>query len=250
MFFRVALRGDLAAGVLVGFFALAVAAFERVETAREPVARADVALEAAVLPFPAFEDRPAFAVVLALLRAVVVFFVDDARAAVFFAVERRPPAVFFAVVLRLVDLPFDEAAFLVERELLFLDEAEDFFVEELLLVPDDLRADEPALFFDPLLLLLLDEEREPVDFLVVAIVLFFLQIYWYRFGFYSATNSKTRAYFFCIKLRHVAVGDMKSMTTETYSQELRFRASQKFPGKQKARCAGRLSAVRMIRFSL
>jgi hypothetical protein len=178
--FRVVLRGDLAAVVRAGFFALAAVVFERADAERELVARADVALDAGVLPFPAFEDRPVFAAVVALPRAVVVFFVDDARAVVFFfaearavvflAVELRPPAVFLAVVPRLVDFPFDEVDFLVERELVFFAEAKDFFDEEVFLLPDDFRADEAALFFDPLLLLL-DEEREPVDFLVVAIMI-------------------------------------------------------------------------------
>jgi hypothetical protein len=169
--FRVVPRGDLAAVVRAGFFALAVVAFDRAEVVRELVARVDVAFEAVILPFPAFEELPAFAVAVGLLRAVVVFFADEPRAVVFFAVELRPPVVFFVVVRpRLVDFPFEDVAFLVERKLLFFDEAEDFFVEELFLPADDLRADEPALFFDPLLFFA--EEREPVAFLVVAIVIY------------------------------------------------------------------------------
>src|SRR5262249_51904366 len=157
--------------------------------------------DAAVFPFTTFTDRLDFAAVVALLLAVVfltvvflavaflavgffavvfmvaaffgvaffvvVFLADLPPDTVFFAEELRPPAVFLTPEPRLVDFPFDEVAFLVERGLLFFEEADDFFLEELFLLTADLRADEPALFFVPLLFLA--EERGPVDFLVVAI---------------------------------------------------------------------------------
>ena len=131
----------------------------------------------AAFALPVFVERPVFGVAVALLRAVVffadaprpvAFFAEDPRAVVFLAAEPPLLPAFLASVLRVVDFPFDEVAFLVELALLFFDEVEDFFVEELLF-PDDLRADEAALFFGPVLFLAV--ERELVDFLVVGIVI-------------------------------------------------------------------------------
>jgi hypothetical protein len=127
-----------------------------------------------------------------LLRPPVELFFDvedppDDRLLLVLAAPVLPAALFFEVVLR-DELPDErelEPDFLAppleEREL------EDFFeppLEDLELDPEDFfeppagDRDEDELFFEPPLLLEPDDEREPLDFLVVAIQII-PPIFWY-----------------------------------------------------------------------
>lgn len=154
--------------------------------------------ERLLLPLPLRDDALRPLLLLPLLRPPLALFLDDdeelpdARLLLVAAAPFLPAALFCAVEPPREELLRDDEPDPlrddppVERELdadflapplddLELDDLDDPPLEDLELEPDDFLApppeddrDEDELFFEPPLLLELDDEREPLDFLVVA----------------------------------------------------------------------------------
>lgn len=188
---RAVLRGDVAAGVRLPVVALPLPEVERpVAVFARPVVvdfdRADVAVRDEVVRRPAAAPEVRFALLDAAfppLRPAAAFFADELRLEA--PVERllvdflvEPPVDFLDELLD--ERPrFVAAAPFLPAALFFavLDEREppvDFFFVELerelvdFFAPPEDERDELELFFEPPLLREPDEEREPVDFLAVA----------------------------------------------------------------------------------